>query len=201
MFEQIQQSINWCDFSYFLQKIGFNQGEILHEMSNSIFSENKMFSAEILARMLNVIQNSDFNTCNDELLLHSKTEDQAQPMHLHSLNWIFYGLFLFTCIFYSIHYVVSGQSSWTDWIMIDSWENDVISFCSLPQNKRKKRDTMFTLYILTPYHTCSTKKITRPFYYLLMYLKLLDKCHSVTALIIIRLRVLLWVHPGFSDFG
>ena len=61
-----------------------------------------MFSAEILARMLNVIQNSEFNTCNDELLLHSKTEDQAHPMHLHSLNWIFYGLFLFTCIFYSI---------------------------------------------------------------------------------------------------
>ena len=41
---------------------------------------------------------------------------------------------------------------------------------------------MFTLNILTPYHTCS-KNLTRSFNYLFMYLILLDERHSVTSLI------------------
>ena len=41
---------------------------------------------------------------------------------------------------------------------------------------------MFTLNILTPYHTCP-KHLTRSFNYMIIYLKLTDERHSVTTLI------------------
>ena len=60
--------------------------------------------------MLNVnTKKKIFNACNDELLLHSNSEGQDQPVHPHSLTWIFSGLFLSIHIFCSIHYYTPGM--------------------------------------------------------------------------------------------
>ena len=43
-----------------------------------------------------------FNACDDELLLHSNSEGQDQPVIPHSLIWIFSGLLQSILVFYSI---------------------------------------------------------------------------------------------------
>ena len=60
----------------------------------------EMLSAEILTQHAKVTTKV-FNACN-LLLLHSNRESQAQPVHPHSLIWIFSGLLLSIHVFYSI---------------------------------------------------------------------------------------------------
>ena len=54
---------------------------------------------------------------------------------------------------------ISGQRSWSDWMTIKCWDNDVISSCLFPKNKRKKKEKIPCLpwNILIPYHTCPNK--------------------------------------------
>ena len=78
---------------------------------------------------------------------------------------------------------ISGQRSWSDWMTIKRWDNDVISSCLFQKNKRKKKEKIPCLpwNILTPYHTCP-KNLTRSLNYLFIYLKLPDERHSVMIL-------------------
>ena len=80
---------------FFPQKIGYIQGDNLHEMSNSFFSgeikENipKLCLLKYLPTMLKVnIRKKKFNACNDALL-HSNSKGQDQSVHPYSLIWIF----------------------------------------------------------------------------------------------------------------
>ena len=48
------------------------------------------------------------------------------------------------CSYPFIYYIVSinfamGQRSWSDWMMIKCWENDVISCYSLPKSKKEEK--------------------------------------------------------------
>ena len=60
-----------------------------------------MLSAEMFTQHANVNRKKVFNACN-ELLLHSNGEGQAQPVHPHSVIWIFSGLPLSIHVFYKI---------------------------------------------------------------------------------------------------
>ena len=104
-----------------------------------------------------------------------------------------------SCLFmYSMVSVnLSGQRSWSDWMMIKCWYIYVIPCCLLQIyiKKEERKNTMFTQNILTPYHVCP-KKSLRSFIYLFIHLKLPDERHSVTTLIIPRSTL----GPHCSDF-
>ena len=62
------------------------------------------------------------------------------------------------------------------------YRRNILLFIAKNKRKKKKKNTMFTLNILTPYHICP-KNITRSFIYLFIYLKLPDERHSLMTLI------------------
>ena len=79
-------------YLFFAQKIEFNRVDSLYEMLQRriLFSGknkdniSKYCLQECLPSMLSVNTKNVFNACNG-LLLHSKSEGQAQPVHPHSL--------------------------------------------------------------------------------------------------------------------
>ena len=121
-------------------------------------------------------------------------------MHPHSSIWIVSGFLLYSLVsvnFKRTKFLIrlndDNVLTWLRYrrniLLFIAKKNELINKKKIKKiiiknkkRKEKRKNTMFTLNILTPYHTCP-KNLTRSFIYLFTYLKLPDESHSVTTLL------------------